>query len=147
MQAMQTMQAMHTMQLVLRNEVGEIDAMVVCLEKIALQWNIPAKARMEIHLVLEELFSNVVLYAFMDEKEHFIVFDFTLLNPNLLQIRMEDDGKPFNLLEQDISDSFDLPVEERKIGGLGIHFIRELTNSISYQRSGDKNIVILTKTF
>jgi anti-sigma regulatory factor (Ser/Thr protein kinase) len=44
-------------------------------------------------------------------------------------------------------DVFDKPLEERQIGGLGIHFVREMMNSVDYQRTDHKNIVTLTKNF
>ena len=102
---------------------------------------------MQINLVLEELFTNVVFYAFDDQLEHTINLGFTLIDQHQLMIRLEDDGKPFNLLEKKVDDVFDKPLEERQIGGLGIHFIREMMNSVEYQREDNKNIVILKKNF
>ena len=60
---------------------------------------------------------------------------------------MEDDGKPFNLLEKDTEEAINKPLAERKIGGLGIHFVRQLVDEIRYERSGGKNIVSLTRKY
>lgn len=134
-------------QLKLVNQITELDKIVIKIDELSEVWNIPLKIGMEINLVLEELFTNVVFYAFNDKEEHKITLDFKLIDVHQLQIRMEDDGKPFNLLEKKVADVFDKPIEERQIGGLGIHFVREMMNSVDYQRTGDKNIVILTKNF
>ena len=138
---------MQTVQLVLKNQLTELDAIALKLEELAENWNIPAKIVMELNLVLEELFTNVVFYAFDDKEEHAIILDFVLVDPHQLQVRLTDDGKPFNLLEKKVNDVFDKPLEERQIGGLGIHFVKEMMNSVNYQRENDKNIVLLTKNF
>lgn len=138
---------MQTFQLILKNQLIELDKLVINLEELSVKWNIPTKIMMEINLVLEELFTNVVLYAFDDKEEHNITLDFELIDEHQLKMRLEDDGKPFNLMKKKVNDTFDKPVEDRQIGGLGIHFVRELMNSVDYKRAFDKNIVILTKDF
>jgi anti-sigma regulatory factor (Ser/Thr protein kinase) len=102
---------------------------------------------MEINLVLEELFTNIVFYAFEDHEHHAITVEFNLLDPHLLELRLEDDGKPFNLLEKQMEDVFNQPLEEREIGGLGIHFVKKMMKSVVYERSGNNNVVVLTKDF
>jgi anti-sigma regulatory factor (Ser/Thr protein kinase) len=136
-----------SVKLVLENRIEELEKIAIALDNLSEQWNLPPKVVMEINLVLEELFTNVVFYAFDDQQDHQIILDFTRLDSGLLQIRLEDDGKPFNLLEKKMDDVFDKPLEERRIGGLGIHFVREMMNNVEYQRAGEKNIVILTKNF
>ena len=138
---------MQTFQIKLKNQITELDLIAINLETLAENWNIPAKSVMEINLVLEELFTNVLFYAFDDKDEHEIILDFSLIDNHQLQIRLEDDGKPFNIVERKVNDVFAKPLEERQIGGLGIHFVREMMNNVDYQRTGDKNIVILTKNF
>ena len=102
---------------------------------------------MEINLVLEELFTNVVFYAFDDKEDHIITLDFMLIDVHQMQICLADDGKPFNLLEKKMDNVVDKPLEDRKIGGLGIHFVREMMNNVEYRRQDEKNVVILTKNF
>jgi sigma-B regulation protein RsbU (phosphoserine phosphatase) len=133
--------------LTLINKVDELERIVTKLETLAETWKIPARAVMEINLALEELFTNVVFYAYSDKKIHTIEVDFFLAEPSVVQLRFEDDGEPFNLLEKYASDTTDLPVEERPIGGLGIHLVRQLMTKVEYQRVGEHNVVILTKNF
>jgi serine/threonine-protein kinase RsbW len=38
-----------------------------------------------------------------------------------------------------------LPLEERKVGGLGIHFIRQLMDTTDYERRDGNNVLTLTK--
>jgi sigma-B regulation protein RsbU (phosphoserine phosphatase) len=136
-----------TVQLVLRNHISELEQVVSKIEELSETWNLPVKAGMEINLMVEELFTNVVFYAFDDTQNHSVIIDFILLDSHLIQIRIEDDGKPFNPLDKKVDDLIDKPLEERQIGGLGIHFVRTMANDVEYNRTGDKNVIVLTKKF
>ncbi|MGA2821904.1 MAG: ATP-binding protein [Bacteroidales bacterium] len=138
---------MQTFQLILKNQIKELEKLAINVEELSVKWNIPTEIVMEINLVLEELFTNVVFYAYDDKMEHNIILDFVLIDEHHLKICLEDDGKPFNLLEKNMNSTLDKSIEDRQIGGLGIHFVRELMNSVDYKRTVDKNIVILMKNF
>ncbi|MCK9424326.1 MAG: SpoIIE family protein phosphatase [Bacteroidales bacterium] len=139
--------SMQNVQLNLANQLTELDKLVVQLESLAESWKIPGKTIMELNLVIEELFTNIVFYAFEEKSDHRIIVNFALMDSHRLRIQIIDDGKPFNLLEAKVSDQFGKPLEERKIGGLGIHFVREMMDGVEYQRTNDQNIVTLTKNF
>ncbi len=55
-----------------------------------------------------------------------------------------DDGIPFNPFGVETPDT-KLSLEEREIGGLGIHLVRKVMDKVSYQRRIDKNVVTLVK--
>ena len=57
---------------------------------------------------------------------------------------MEDDGIPFDLTVAETPNIL-CNLEERTVGGLGIHLIKQYMDKISYQRKDDKNVLILTK--
>ena len=144
---MQTSMADQPVVLTLANQVTELDKIVQKIEELSETWHIPLRTVMEINLVLEELFTNVVFYAFDDREPHSITIEFRLKEARVLELRMADDGKPFNLLDRDMGDRLEKPLDERQIGGLGIHFVREMMQNVEYQRSDNKNIVTLTKNF
>lgn len=101
------------------------------------------RKRCEIHLVLEELFTNIVNHGFTDEKEHEIHIELRC-NHASMSIRMEDDGPPFNPTKKSSPDT-GCAIEERLIGGLGIHFVKHFIDTCTYQRKNGKNIMILEK--
>jgi anti-sigma regulatory factor (Ser/Thr protein kinase) len=138
---------MQTYTLALSNKVTDLEKIVAKLEELSEIWKIPLKNIMEINLALEELFTNVVFYAYDDQDPHAIIVEFLLIDKHKIQLKLQDDGKPFNLLEKETGEVVDQSLEERAIGGLGIHFIKELIDQIEYQRVGKNNVVILTKTF
>ena len=57
---------------------------------------------------------------------------------------MEDCGIPFNPVEAEAPD-LQSGLEERAIGGMGIHIVKNIMDDIKYERKGDKNILTLTK--
>ena len=123
------------------NNLGELNRLVAELEQLAEEWKIPPKAGMELNLILEELFTNIVFYAFDDGRDHDILVTFTHPQPVIIKICLEDDGKAFNLLEKDTGNSINHPIEERQIGGLGIHFVKNLVNDISYEHAPSQDLI------
>ncbi len=68
------------------------------------------------------------------------------LTANSLIVSITDDGVPFNPLAETAPDTT-LSIEDRQIGGLGIHIVVNMVDDISYQRTADKNVLTLTKSF
>ena len=62
-----------------------------------------------------------------------------------LSIAITDDGHFFNPLEHPEPD-MSLPVEERPIGGLGIHLLRKMADHIEYERTSERNRLRIHKT-
>ena len=96
-----------------------------------------------INICLDELLTNIVSYGFNDDFEHVIRFTLNGDN-NCVIINIEDDGRPFNPLEK-IDPDFPDNVESAKIGGLGIHIIRKLMDSVAYERMQGKNKLTMKK--
>lgn len=113
------------------------------LEELSHNWVLGDEALFALNLALEELVTNTIFYGYADKLPHVIDLDFEADQTGTIRIVMTDDGKPFNLLNAPPPDSFDLPVEEREIGGLGIHFVKTLMKRIEYQRLNEKNILTL----
>jgi anti-sigma regulatory factor (Ser/Thr protein kinase) len=89
------------------------------------------------------LVTNVILYAFPDVQEHSI--DVRLrLEAGVLHADVIDAGRPFDPLSVP-PPNLDAPIEERRIGGLGLHVVREMMDTIAYAREGGRNILRLSK--
>jgi anti-sigma regulatory factor (Ser/Thr protein kinase) len=61
-----------------------------------------------------------------------------------LVLEVEDDGRAFNPLQIPPPD-LKGPLAERKVGGLGLHLVREFTSSITYDRKQGKNRLVVRK--
>jgi anti-sigma regulatory factor (Ser/Thr protein kinase) len=125
------------------NRLDQLEVLANVLESLSDEWNIPVNVSLNLNLVLEELVTNIIFYGYDDTNEHSITI-YLSYNQNIVQLRIEDDGRAFNPLvysEPDIGAS----LENREIGGLGIHFVRKIMDNCSYSRTGNKNILTLTK--
>lgn len=126
-----------------KNEISQLAVIVEMIEEIAEQWKLSDETKFNLNLALEEIFTNIVFYAFNDQHEHIIILSFTLQEGNI-KIEIEDDGKEFNPLDNPEPEHIDKPLEEREIGGLGIHFVKTVMDRVEYRRDKNKNILILT---
>ena len=96
----------------------------------------------KVNLALDDLINNIISYGYKDTDVHMIDIAFKRLENELIII-IEDDAMPFNPFEGEKDDT-DLSIEEREIGGLGIHLVKNLMDSCQYQRKANKNMVVLT---
>ena len=94
-----------------------------------------------IRLAVEEALVNIFKYAYPDAVGD-VVLRCLLDDRERFIIEIEDSGAPFNVLT--VSEPIlAVPLSERKIGGLGIHLIRQFTDDVEYRRDGGKNLLRL----
>lgn len=132
-----------TFKLTLKNDLSELRVLQNALEKFGRRSGIAPKHLLQINLVLEELFTNVVTCGYRDHHVHWVTVRLKQ-SPDVIIIEFEDDGSPFNPIKAPAPD-LKCPAEKRRIGGLGIHLIKKMTDDIQYRRKGNKNILTLTK--
>lgn len=102
------------------------------------------KVAYQLSLITEEIFVNVAHYAYGDEKGICSVdvnFD---TDKKYLELVFMDSGKPFNPIEKEDPD-ITLSADQRKIGGLGIFIVKQISDNISYKYENDKNILQIGK--
>src|SRR6185295_7891269 len=92
-------------------------------------------------VALDEILTNVISYAYADGGEHSIITRFAL-EQGELTVEVEDGGRPFNPLNAPEADTKQ-SLEERPIGGLGIHLVRKLIDELQYRRQNDRNILTM----
>ncbi|NKB57137.1 MAG: ATP-binding protein [Alphaproteobacteria bacterium] len=93
-------------------------------------------------LVLEELLTNVIAYGYDDDAEHKIDA-YVALTDGVLTAVFEDDGRPFNPYEAQ-KPVMTGPLEKRTVGGLGIHLILTIMDTVDYERIDDRNRTTMT---
>ena len=129
--------------LILQNNVSEINKLVLFLEELGEEFGLPADLVFNLNLVLEEAVSNVILYAYPTDEKHDIFLSVKKTEDKLIFI-LKDSGKEFDPTQMPDAD-ISLSAEERPIGGLGIYLIRQIMNTVEYQRINGKNILTLSK--
>lgn len=119
------------------NELSEIPRAAERLEAFCNDRRIPTRIARRFNLALDEVLTNVIGYAFSDGRQHEIEVrvDF---RRGVLTATVSDDGAPFDPLSQPAPD-IHAALEDRKIGGLGIHLLRSLTDAVAYRRDGGRN--------
>jgi sigma-B regulation protein RsbU (phosphoserine phosphatase) len=128
----------------IENDLAEIPKVDEKLDEFAEQFALPPAIAATFHIIFDDLLNNVISYGFNDGQRHFI--DVSLeLTANSLIVSIADDGVPFNPLVETAPDTT-LSIEDRQIGGLGIHLVINMVDDISYQRAADKNVLTLTKS-
>jgi sigma-B regulation protein RsbU (phosphoserine phosphatase) len=129
--------------LTIRNDLSEVDRINAAFDEFAEENGIPMEIGLKINIAFDELITNVVSYAYSDEDEHEIQVNLDLFGDRLT-VEIVDDGKPFNPLTLDDPDTT-LGIDEREIGGLGIHLVKNMMDDIVYTRRSDSNSVTLIK--
>ena len=125
--------------LVMRNDIQQIPTLAEWIEGL----NVPDELSMPINLALEEIVANVMLYAYPDNKSGQVMVESWRADDKIC-FSISDSGKPFDPTQQKEAD-VTLSAEEREIGGLGIHLVRQLMDEIRYERKEDRNVLILSK--
>ena len=100
--------------------------------------------RLQINLAIEEAVVNVMDYAYPTGTQGDINIE-ALSDGSGMMFVISDTGSPFDPTAKSEVD-ITLSAEERAIGGLGIHLIRQIMDQISYERIDGRNILTLTKT-
>lgn len=131
------------LELTVANRLDEIDAVNLGFNEFASQNGVPGAARRKVNLVFDELLNNIISYAYTDDDEHEIEIVVSLVEGRL-GVTISDNGRPFNPFEGAPPDT-DLSVDDRPIGGLGVHLVQNVMDEVAYERHGTKNVVTLVK--
>jgi anti-anti-sigma factor len=124
---------------------GQVAGVGGAFTEFANAHGVPAAIRRSVSVALDELLHNTLVYGFggrvAGAGEVSIEME---LRADRLCVTLTDNGTPFNPLDVAAPDTA-LSVEERKIGGLGIHLARRMMDEVAYHRRADRNVVTLAK--
>lgn len=119
------------------NKIEELGRISAAVEELAESEGWSPALTFRVNLVLEEFGINVINYAHEGGVHD---FEITLLSePETLIIEITDDGVPFNPLEDKPTPDTSAPMDERPIGGLGLHIVRNMTEEMRYERQNSRN--------
>ena len=129
--------------LVIENDLSEISKLAVFVDELGKELSLTPELIFNLNLVLEEAVSNVILYAYGEEKHKEISLMAKISDGNLVFV-LTDSGKEFDPTKVPDAD-ITLSAEEREIGGLGIYLIRQIMNIVEYQRIDKRNVLTMRK--
>ena len=130
--------------LLIANELDELQKINAAIEELAEEENWSPDVTFQIGLAVEELGVNIVNYGYEDDKDHEIRIVISS-EDEAITIEIEDDGHAFNPLSDAPEPDLDAEVEDRTVGGLGIHLVRTMMDEVHYQRQQNKNCLTLVK--
>ena len=120
--------------------VGQVNA---AFAEFAEAHALPAAVRRSVNVALDDLLANAVSHGRTGREPCSVTVEVEL-DHERVTVTLTDDGPPFDPFGRDAPDTT-LSVEERPIGGLGIHLVGQLMDKVNYQRREGHNVVVLVK--
>jgi sigma-B regulation protein RsbU (phosphoserine phosphatase) len=130
-------------QLTLPNDVKQVPLLAEFIDGICDAVGVDMMLAMQLNLAIEEVVVNVMNYAYPAGTEGTVCID-AQVSDGLLQFVVSDSGVAFDPTARAEVDTT-LSAEERNIGGLGIHIVRQIMDSINYKRVDNRNVLTLGK--
>jgi anti-sigma regulatory factor (Ser/Thr protein kinase) len=131
------------MRIELDNSLDEMANVMTAVEDFSDSAGLDMRTAQAAEMALDELLTNIISYGYLDSGQHKIAVEMCV-EENALQIVVSDDGIPFNPFDQEEPD-LDASIDERDLGGMGIHLVKKFMDEYSYQRLEERNVVTLLK--
>jgi anti-sigma regulatory factor (Ser/Thr protein kinase) len=129
------------LRLTIRNEIGELARASALAREHLGRHGLEEEVVYAVDLALEEVVSNVIRHAYDDGDRHEIGIALRIVGRRV-EIQIADDGREFDPVSAPAAD-VDVPLERRRIGGLGIHLLRAFVSEMHYERLEDRNVLSL----
>lgn len=133
-----------TLSLTLANDLAEIPRLAESVEAFCEPFGPTMKDILGLQLALEEIVANVIKHGYRDGQPHKFTVDLSSVSPDRIRAVITDDAPaydPFSRAEVDIT----LPLEDRPIGGLGVHLVKKLMDVSRYERLDGKNLLTIER--
>ena len=128
----------------IKNRVEELERVAHFIDEIGEELSLDMELQMNLNLVMEEMVSNIIFYAYPEGVEATI------------ELLAECDGKELTLILSDqgrafdptLKENFDMDVNpaERELGGMGIFIVKNIMNQVTYQRLEGRNLLTMKKS-
>ena len=128
----------------IKNRVEELERVARFIDEIGEELSLDMELQMNLNLVMEEMVSNIIFYAYPEGVEATI------------ELLAECDGKELTLILSDqgrafdptLKENFDMDVNpaERELGGMGIFIVKNIMNQVTYQRLEGRNLLTMKKS-
>jgi len=124
-------------------DVKDLSAAAAWVRDFGRRHQIQSALMGKVNLCLEELLVNVIRHGIADEAPADPIFVALELIPEALRVELLDSGRAFDPFTEAPSPDLDSGLEERQIGGLGVHLVKALADRYEYRRELTQNRVTL----
>ena len=129
------------MSVTIEPNLDSLERIAASVEEIGQKDNWSADLVFKINIVLDELATNIVKYGGkVSEIEVSLSSE-----EEVVTVEITDDGQSFDPLTEAPEPDLDSSLNERRIGGLGVFFVRSMMDDLQYRREQGKNHLAFTK--
>ena len=129
--------------IIIENNIRNLDKIAGFIEEFGNDHNLNQKTCFELNLILDELVTNTIQYGYADDKIHLIDISIRKEQDKIF-IQVTDDGIEFNPIEKK-DTNINTPLQDKTVGGLGIYFVKQKVDELTYTRQDGKNVLSLIK--
>lgn len=134
----------------IESRLEELSRLANIIDTLAEERNWPSGWAMNVNVCLDELITNVVSYGYQDQPEDQVAESNEIRivvteSDDELIVEIEDHGSSYNPFVESPVPDIDASVEDRKIGGLGVYIVKQLTDEAIWERRDDVNYIRLVK--
>ncbi len=104
----------------------------------------PPKLLFQLKLMLEEVVLNVINHGYGGETGRSLDIEIDS-SADTVTIVVSDTARPYNPLVEAPEPDLGSDIEDRLVGGLGVHMVRTIADEVSYARNGDRNCLTIIK--
>jgi anti-sigma regulatory factor (Ser/Thr protein kinase) len=136
-----------TLTMSLINDLAEHRRLAAAFERFLEPFGYSGAALAPFEIAFDEVLTNICRYAWTDAGQHAILVEAIIEGApgqEAVSVTIQDDGVAFDPLAT-AAPSLDDDIDERMMGGLGIHLVRELMDELRYCRAGPYNRLTMTK--
>lgn len=131
-------------EITISNRIENLPSIAKFLDDSLQQFGMPAEKIFDMNVAVDEACTNIIQYGYSPDEEGTIEIRCKVVNDNKCAVLIKDHGKAFNQA-RNVSVDITSSLEERKPGGLGLYFIRELVDEIYYECKDGYEILTMVK--
>jgi serine/threonine-protein kinase RsbW len=125
------------------NDLAALAGVAESVDEFCAAHALPTDCAFKLNIALEELLTNTISYGFDDARRHEIAIDIAVAG-DAITAELSDDARPFDPLQAPPPD-LGSPIEERRVGGLGVHLVKTLMDDVAYDYRDGRNHIRLSK--
>jgi anti-sigma regulatory factor (Ser/Thr protein kinase) len=130
---------------VLHGNLGELKRLAAETARFCREESLSGEVEFDLNLVLEELFTNSVTHGGCAGMENAVQVRLQVRDNGVL-LEYSDRGRPFDPLTAPEPD-LEAPLQERGIGGLGVHLVRQIMRDVDYRRADGWNRIVMRRVY